>query len=706
MISRDKTHAHEVAPWHGSEALPPNLRQRPEAFRNPGSSQVVQGLRPWWGARGARLLDASTSDGRTALTPANCVRALLLCLIAIGTMLAPAAANGPLVETPELAVEVAAGRLPPIAERVPKSPRRIDLTAMGRTPGKQGGELRLLMGDIKDLRMMVVYGYSRLVGYTEQLELAADILESFQVEDGRIFTLKIRTGHRWSDGHPFTAEDFRYFWQDVVLNKALSPGGPPVEMMVDGAAAEVEIVDPVTVRYTWPKPNPGFLPALAGARPLSIAMPAHYLKQFHASHVPADKLDALVKSKKLQNWVRLHERESRQYRPENPALPSLDPWIATTKPPSTRFVFARNPYFHRVDADGHQLPYISQVVITTVSQQLIAAKAASGESDLQARYIRFDNYTFLKEAERRGLIKVKLWERGEGSAVALIPNLNANDPGWRAALRDVRVRRALSLGINRREINMAIFYGLAHASANTVIPRSPLFEPGYQSRWAGFDIAAANRLLDDAGLSKRRSDGVRLLPNGQPAEMIIESSGESTQETDVLNLVRDSWGLIGIKVFPRATQRDLLRKRALSGDTVMSIWSGLDDATPTADRAPDEFAPTKQDQLQWPKWGLNFENRGQGGEAPDIPEALELLAQLAAWKLATEPAERARIWSRMLEINAEQVFTIGTVNRSLQPVVVSRRLRNVPDKAYFAFEPGGFFGMYMPDTFWLDQPNQ
>lgn len=617
-----------------------------------------------------------------------------------------AAAEPAGIEPPEFLERVKAGTLPPTSERLPRNPRRVEVAGMGREPGRHGGELRLLMGDIKDLRMMVVYGYSRLVGYNERLELVPDILESFTVEEGRIFTLKLRDGHRWSDGHPFTTEDFRYYWFDVAKNPALSTGGPPIELMVDGEPPVVDIIDPLTIRYTWPKANPDFLPSLAGARPLTIAMPAHYLKQFHVSYLPAEKMEALVKSKKLQNWARLHERESRMYRPENPALPVLDPWIVTTKPPSTRFVFARNPYYHRVDENGRQLPYISEVVITIVSPQLIPAKTATGESDLQARYIRFDNYTFLKEAERRGIIKVFLWERGEGSSVAMIPNLNTSHEGWRAAFRDVRVRRALSLGVDRREINMAIFYGLAQPSGNTIIPRSPLFKPEYQGRWAQYDPAAANRLLDEAGLARRDGDGVRLLSTGERAELVVETAGESTQETDVLNLVRDTWLALGIKIFPRATQRDLLRKRVLSGATVMAVWSGLDDATPTADRLPAEFAPTSQDQYQWPQWGLAYETRGQSGEQPDMPEARELLSLLKQWRNTAASGEREAIWRRMLEVNADQVFSIGTVNRALQPIVISRLLHNVPSKGSFSFEPGGFFGIYMPDTFWLAQATQ
>jgi ABC-type transport system substrate-binding protein len=174
-----------------------------------------------------------------------------------------------IVEPPVLAERVAAGELPPAAERLPVNPFVVPLTE-GRQLGKHGGDLRTLVTRSKDTRLLSVYGYARLVGYDEALDLVPDILEKVEVEDGRIFTLYLRKGHRWSDGNPFTAEDFRYYWEDVALNESLAPTGPPITLRVDDQPAEVEIVDEWTVRYSWAKPNPFFLPALAGAAPLFI----------------------------------------------------------------------------------------------------------------------------------------------------------------------------------------------------------------------------------------------------------------------------------------------------------------------------------------------------------------------------------------------------------------------------------------------------
>ena len=91
------------------------------------------------------------------------------------------------------------------------------------------------------------------------------------------------------------------------------------------------------------------------------------------------------------------------------------------------------------------------------------------------RGLGFDDFTFLKRSEKRIGRRVRLWKTTKGSHVALYPNLNANDPGWRRVLRDPRFRRALSLAIDRREINLILYRGFAVQGNNTVDESSPLF---------------------------------------------------------------------------------------------------------------------------------------------------------------------------------------------------------------------------------------
>ncbi|MBV9685599.1 MAG: ABC transporter substrate-binding protein [Alphaproteobacteria bacterium] len=618
--------------------------------------------------------------------------------LALSTALvAPEATAAELQETPALKDDVASGKLPKIEMRVPEDPAVAELATIG-TPG---GELRMLMGGPKDTRMMVVYGYARLVGYTPSLALVPDILKAIEVEHNSVFTLHLRKGHKWSDGEPFTSEDFRYWFEDVAQNKYLSPSGLPISMLPQGEDPRFEVLSETIVRYSWTRPNPLFLPDLAGPSPLFIYRPSHYLKQFHQKYAEKDVLDTLVKQANQRNWAALHNKLDTMYRNDNPDLPSLEPWILKTKPPSDRFVFERNPYYYRIDKQGNQLPYIDRVILSIADSKIIPAKTGAGESDLQARYLRFDNYTFLKASEERNHYKVWLWRTGPGSQLALYPNLNANDEVWRSLVRDLRFRRALSLAVDRHEINQVIYFGLAIEGQNTLLPQSPLFEPRFRKAWASFDPHEANRLLDLIGLAKG-GDGFRQLPDGRPLEIIVENSGESTEQSDVLELIRDSWRRVGIKLFAKPSQLTLFRRRVFSGETLMSIDKGIENGLATAAMPPWEFAPTTQQQLEWPKWGQYYETKGAAGEPPSLPSAIQLKDLYGEWLAAVSDEEHTRVWHDMLQIWAEEVFSIGTVAGVLQPIVVSAKLRNIPEEGIYNWDPGAYFGIYKPDGFWFD----
>jgi len=205
-------------------------------------------------------------------------RRTTLGLIAATSLMPGKLLAGPVKEPEFLQKLIDEKTLPPMAERLPKNPLVVNLASMGREAGRYGGVVRQLISGQRDIRLMTINGYARLVGYDETLALKPDVLESCEVEGERIFTLRIREGHKWSDGGLFTAEDFRYCWEYVWLNEDLSSGGLSRALLVDGKPPVFEVVDDLTVRYTWHAPNPDFLPGLASAQALGIVLPAAYLK--------------------------------------------------------------------------------------------------------------------------------------------------------------------------------------------------------------------------------------------------------------------------------------------------------------------------------------------------------------------------------------------------------------------------------------------
>ena len=610
--------------------------------------------------------------------------------------------TGRLIEHPGLADKIGAdGGLPPVVERVPAEPLIVDPAARGRVPGIHGGSLRMFVSRSKDVRYMAVWGYARLAGYNEDYELIPDILKDFQVSpDGRTVTLILRRGHRWSNGDPFTTEDFRYWWEDVALNKDLSPSGPPVELLANGEMPKVTVVDEVTITYEWPTPNPRFLPALAQARPVYIYRPAKYMKKYHKDYISAEKLAKLEADGK--KWKKIHNKKDNLYKYDNPKLPVLQPWVNTMKKNSQRYILVRNNFYHRVDTEGRQLPYIDEVELEIAASGLIPLKASMGEATLQIRSLGFSDAPVLKKNERDRGYKTSLWRSGSANEVAIYPNLNYADPAWRDLFRDVRFRRALSMGISRKAINKVLYYGLAEPRAVAALEESPFYDDENAQAWTEFDLPRANQLLDEIGLTVRTPAGIRMLPDGRPMEVVIETAGERAEVEDTLEIVASTWEKIGIRLLVKPQDRDVMRNRAYAGHAMMVAWSGWNVGIPTPTTAPAELAPVDQATYTWPKWGQYYQTKGSAGEAPDLPEARRLMDLFAAWSGAATDAEKSEIWKEMLAIHADQVFCIGTVARAPVPLVHDAALKNVPRDGIYAWDPGGQLGVHRMDEFFFD----
>lgn len=627
-------------------------------------------------------------------------------LLILELFVAPAAGPAEIYqEPPWLRDDVSAGRLPPVAERLPVDPQVVDLKAEGREIGKPGGTLRMMVGQGSDARSLIPFAYSRLIVWDENYRLAPDILAKFDVEDGRIFTFHLRKGQRWSDGSPFTTEDFRYYWEDIAANPQLNPDGLPPALLVNGMPPQVEILDQTTIRYSWALPNQAFLPALAAATPLMIYRPSRYLKQFNPKYTSAKVIARFLEEAKLDDWTDLHQHFDDPLLLGNPDMPVLGPWVVISRPGSQVFAAVRNPYYYRIDKDGQQLPYIDRLVLIPQSKSQILPAVVDGKSDLQAAGLTLADLPALREAEKKGTIRLNLWPSGRGSQLALYPNLNAKDPVWRTLLRDVRFRRALSLATDRAAINKTIYGDMAKPRANTLLPDSPLFDPDAQKAWAEYDLARSQELLDSVGLKMDKKYGIRRMPDGRLLSLLVATQGADPSEVAVLRLIQDNWRKVGIELMIGAPLPSTFEGRLLDGSTLMSLADGLPNGLATPQMNPSQMTPSSRSQPQWPRWGLYQETGGADGEPVDQQSALDLVQLWKRWRDARNDGDKTAAWRKIVQINADQVFAIGLVGEVPQPVAVNPRLRNVPERDYYNWEPGAYFGIYRPDTFWLaDKP--
>jgi peptide/nickel transport system substrate-binding protein len=236
-----------------------------------------------------------------------------------------------------------------------------------------------------------------------------------------------------------------------------------------------------------------------------------------------------------------------------------------------------------------------------------------------------------------------------------------------------------------------------------VIPAPPPADESLRNLNASYDPQLANALLDSIGLTQRGPDGTRLLSDGRELEVVVEVSGDSRDTIEALELITEFWRDVGVKLFIKPQEPGVLRNRSYAGRTIMVAAPGADNAIPTAEMPPYEFVPALGENYSWPRWGEFEETQGKRGDPIKLPIAKHLMELYHRWLVTSDGAEQMRIWKEILAINAQQVFSIGTVTREPQPIVVSNRLHNLPEKGVFAFEPTSYFGVYRLDELYFSE---
>ncbi|AWB25330.1 ABC transporter substrate-binding protein [Methylobacterium currus] len=275
-------------------------------------------------------------------------------------------------------------------------------------------------------------------------------------QDGLRYRFTLRPNVRWHDGKPFTAADVRF---SLLALKTIGPRG----RITFANLVEVETPDPLTAILVLSKPTPYLLKALAAAE--SPIVPAH-----------------------------AYPGEAYGDSPNGRAPIGTGPYLFTEWARGSHVVLSRNPDYWQPGR-----PFLDRIVIRFVADTMaVSAALESGEADVTYS-------AALPELERlRAHPRLAVTTAPDdylNNAQVLEFNLD------RPVLARREVRHALAAAIDRRIITGTIFYGHAEAAGST-IPASlkayndeaPFAHP--------FDLARANRLLDEAGLP-RGPDGTR-----------------------------------------------------------------------------------------------------------------------------------------------------------------------------------------------------
>ncbi|MCX7841058.1 MAG: ABC transporter substrate-binding protein, partial [Anaerolineae bacterium] len=369
-------------------------------------------------------------------------------------------------EAPMLAEQVKAGKLPPVEQRLPKNPVVVPTV---EKIGKYGGTWRVgLSGGNDQVGLYRMVGYEGLVRWDPSFkEIIPNLAESFQANaDASEYTFKLREGLKWSNGKPFTANDIMFWYEDILLNKDLTPT-IPTWLTVNDKPVVVEKVNDYTVKFKFAGPYGLFLQRLGHPDGTRItAFPADYLKQFIPKYNP--DADKQAKDAGLKTWVDLFnakigagERSAGYY--ANLELPRLIAWIPVTSydGKATQVTLERNPYYWKVDSQGNQLPYIDRVQATIAGDvQALVLKALNGEIDMQDRHIAtLANKAVFADGMQKGNYRFYELIPSQSSTFVIMLNMTHKDPVKRAVFQNKDFRIGLSYAINRKEIIDTVYVG-------------------------------------------------------------------------------------------------------------------------------------------------------------------------------------------------------------------------------------------------------
>jgi peptide/nickel transport system substrate-binding protein len=495
---------------------------------------------------------------------------------------------------------------------------------------------------------------------------------------------------KWSDGAPFTADDFVFWFEDMYQDKELNPSGL-APMSINGKPGVIEKVDEYTVRFKFPEPY-YLLPELLSVN-LSINgqatqgrdswggyAPKHYLKDFHPKYTPKDVLDKKVADLNFDNWVSLIKFANDWAK--NPDLPVISPWKTVQPSTTPTWTLERNPYSIWVDTDGNQLPYIDKIQLTLAENlEVLNLRAIAGEYDLQARHIDIGKLPVIVENQQKGNYKVSINPMLTGSDYGIFFNMHYDaDPELAKWYGNVDFRRALSLAIDRDQINETFFLGIGTPGSGAPA-ESNKYSPGpeWRQKWSTLDLKQANELLDKAGLDKKDSEGFRLRTDGK-GRLSIEVTtlgGQFVQYTRISEMVREHWKKAGIDLIVQERERTLVQRRAAGNETQLIAWSN--DGTDTLFNESGWIYPTNGGSWWSPEYGKWYGSGGSAGREP--PEAMKKVMELAKNAYGMQEAEKVAAGKEMWRIALDAVWYIGVAGQAgaVEGIQIAKTdLGNVP----------------------------
>ena len=610
-------------------------------------------------------------------------------------------------ESSILAELVNEDKLPPVAERVGFEP--VVLKGVDSI-GSYGGTFFQVVGAPYQASFNgSFYAGSTLVRWSPLgYPIVPHIAKGWESSpDKKEWTFYLRRGMKWSDGHPFTADDILYWWDKGIAYDLYIE--LPDWMKVGGKTGKIVKIDDYTIKFVFPQPYGAFLEGLAGA--IDYCSPRHYLEKYHPVFGDEALIEATLEARRLPSRKSLYALLQLWNNPEHPRL---WPWVYRTfkaNPPQT---FVRNPYYWAVDTEGNQLPYIDQLFTEVKNYKLMPIAAANGTITFKIFGSMDFNYTLLMSLRETNDYEVYHWFPASRSRYLIHPNLNLwvdpDNPVTQMKhdlLNDNRFRQALSLAINRQQIIDIVYNRIGEPAQLSPGRESYFHHEKLHKSYTEYAPDRANQLLDAIGLTGRDTAGYRTFKDG--TRMTWHYSLSQGEDEGPTELVIEDWSRIGIRAIQRQPPSALFRIQQTSRKVEFSMWPGNAEYIPIV--GPERFVGLSSLQAHgYFNWylrgglsGSTEATQHDGIEPPiDHPlrRSMELLEE--AYGATTREAQR-EIFNNIFDIAAENVWSISITTSPPHPVVVKNDLKNVPRKAAYSgrFHPPSNAGL---ETYYFKEP--
>jgi len=604
--------------------------------------------------------------------------------------------------------------LPPLADRIPSEPL---IVAPYDSIGKYGGTFDALSNATESgTSDFMSVRHVNLVRYSDDLStIVPNVAKGWKWnEDFTQLTFFLRAGQKWSDGSPFGARDVKFWYDNLALDSNVREK-PKDYVLVGGKPMDVVVVNETTVQFNLPSPKPGLLSHFANHYAQAF-QPMAFLGRYHPdinanadANAQADGFengyDAIKAYYGNSDWMDtstpyLNHPQLVATLPAG-TVPTLESHIIVAESTEGRHLVA-NPYFFQVDTAGNQLPYISEQDEQFVGESEVRLlKLINSEVDYKAQALTLDSAPMLLEGQEKGNYTVEL--KPEIALATFAFNVTSENMEKRKVFGDLKFRQAMSVAINRDEINEVVYFGLGRGQQYTGFSPTPAFiSPEVEQSYAQFDPDMANALLDEIGMKDINGDGMRELPNGDPLVLNLQVATQA-MSIKLVELVGQNWKDVGIDSTVKEVTTDEFRS-AMSANQLDVTMYGKSQPLAVILGVSGLFQPPFDNYFNLRTamlWGEYVDTDGASGVKP--PQYVyDMMDDIDAFQgeIAGTDASN-KIGARLVKTMVDSLLFIGTV-KAVAPIYHNNDLKNFTEfqtqsYAYYRTYP------YRPTQWYLDE---